>query len=315
MKNKTILIIGVSAVAAVIAVALLIVSLNKKTATNSVTQKPAGSTGSGNISTGASPDLATLGNGTIAVNTPKTDSTQPYATTAPRVESPLKTSGNGVALQPASGSSQPTTTPTEVAYNYNQTDNSFLNTYYPDAKQVITGNQGPQGNIGQDSGNQVLYTTTPATPNGPVLTLPSGFDTSTLKTSSDNSPAAIKKYLQALTAATASFDVVHNSGLITAPLQAQDARAASNNGIEAASILQAIQVIPVPTTVIDLQASYIDSYQQYITYAGELSSFLSSGNNAVSSQESALQTIAGTISTAISTAAGNYQSVSQYYNK
>ncbi len=318
MKNKTIVIIVIGLVAVVAAVAVLFFLLRKQP----VTQTPptqTSSTGTGGVSTGASPDLATVGSGVVVVDTPKSDPTQPDSTTAPRVESPVKTtSGNGVALQPASGSSQPATTTTagnQVSYNYNQSDNNFLNAYYPDAQQVITGNEGPNGNIGQDPANQVLYVTPPPAVSGPELTLPQGSDTSSISTTSDNSPGAVNAYLKALAAATAPFDVVNDSSLVTAPLQDLSPSEAASSGQQASTVLQAISALKTPSSLVDLQASYLDAYELYISFAGQLSSLLNSGDAGIASASGSLETTIQTISTVLTDASTNYKNTAAYYNQ
>jgi hypothetical protein len=226
---------------------------------------------------------------------------------------------SGTALQPTSTTAQSQSASSgaaagTVAYNYNQSDNSFLSSYYPDAQQVITGSDGPAGNAGQDPANQVLYTTAPVNQNtGAGLTAPTGFDLSTVQTSNNNSASAIQTYLSTLASTTASFDIVNNTSLVTAPLQDLSASEATSSGVQAQAVLQALQALTVPSALADLQASYVNAYQQFISYDGQLSSFLSAGTSALNSQGGALENTVNTVSTALNTAATNYQAAISYY--
>jgi hypothetical protein len=317
MKNKTILIIMIGAIAVILAVVVLVILFNKKTTTTSVVSPPTTTTGSGKVSTGASPDLVVVGSGVVNVVTPKSDPTQPYATTAPRVEPAITASnGSGTALQPTSTASQSqSASSSEVAYNYNQSDDSFLNDYYPDAQVVIAGGDGPAGNAGQDPSNQVLYTTAPVDQNtGPGFTAPTdGFNPTTLPTSTNNSQPAITNYLNQLASTTASFDIVNNSSLVTAPLQSLDASAAATANGQAQAVLTALQALVVPSDLVDLQASYVDAYQQFISYDTQLAAFLNSGATNINSQSAAIENAVTTVSNSLNSASSNYQAAISYY--
>jgi hypothetical protein len=337
MKNKNIIFITIGAVAVVIIAIVLVIVLTKKNPTTTTTTPPVGSTGTGTVSTGTGStstgtgssttttpgnSTVTLGNGQVAVITPQLNATQPYATTAPRVEPKATTStGSTTPLQSGSSSTSGNSSSSQVAsantnYNYNQSDSSFVQQYYPDANAVINGGNGAAGNAYDDPADQIIFTTGNSSSSGPQLTAPSGFDTSSLNISQDSSYSNDLAYLSALQSTTAVFDIINNTGYITQPLQDQSVAEANAYVKEAQTVLAAIQNLTVPGNLVDLQASYVAVYQQYIAYGQGLATFLNSSNSSDAAQsEGTLQGTASTLSQTIQTAIENYQNATTYYTQ
>jgi hypothetical protein len=346
MKNKNIIFITIGAVAVVIIAIVLVILFTKKQPATTTTTPPVGSTGTGTVSSGGTGSsttgtgtgtgsststtpgnsTVTLGNGQVAVITPQLNATQPYATTAPRVEPKATTStGSTTPLNSGSSSSSGSTSGNsssgQVAsantnYNYNQSDNSFVQQYYPDANTVINGDNGVAGNAYDDPADQIIFTTGNSSTSGPQLTAPSGFDTSSLNVSQDSSYSNDTAYISALQSTTAVFDIVNNTGYITQPLQDQSVSEANSYVKEAQTVLAAIQNLAVPSNLVDLQASYVATYQQYIAYGQGLASFLNSSTTTQASlSESNLESTATALSQTIQTAIGNYQNASAFYTQ
>jgi hypothetical protein len=346
MKNKNIIFITIGVVAMVIIAIVLVIVLTKKQPTTTTTTPPVGSTGTGTVSSGGTGSsttgtgtgtgsststtpgnsTVTLGNGQVAVIAPQLNATQPYATTAPRVEpkpttstgstTPLNSGSSGSSGSTSGNSSGGQVASANTNYNYNQSDNSFVQQYYPDANTVINGQNGPAGNAYDDPADQIIFTTGNSSSSGPQLTAPSGFDTNSLKVSQDSSYSNDQAYLSALQSTTAVFDIVNNTGYITQPLQDQSAAEANSYVQEAQTILAAIQNLTVPGNLVDLQASYVAAYQQYIAYGQGLSSFLNSSSDTEASlSEGNLQGTASALSQTIQTAIQNYQAATTFYTQ
>lgn len=337
MKNKNIIFITIGAVAVVIIAIVLVIVLTKKQPTSTTTTPPVGSTGTGTVTTGTGStstgtgsstttpgnSTVTLGNGQVAVIAPQLNATQPYSTTAPRVE-PKATTSTGSTTPLNSGTSSTTgnsSTGSQLAsantnYNYNQSDNSFVQQYYPNTNSVINGQNGPAGNVYDDPADQIIFTTGNSSSSGPQLTAPSGFDTNSLNISQDSSYSNDLAYLNALQSTTTVFDIVNNTGYITQPLQDQSAAEADSYVKEAQTVLAAIQNLTVPGNLVDVQASYVASYQQYIAYGQGLSAFINSSSSAEASlSEGNLQGTASALSQTIQTAIQNYQAATAFYTQ
>jgi hypothetical protein len=334
MKNKNILFITIGVVVLVLVTIVIVVMIGKKQPSTSGTTTPAGSTGTGsvssvpgNTSTGSTASTSgnstvTLGSGSVAVIAPHLNATQPYSTTTPRVEpKPSTASSNNTPLQSGTSGNSSSGSGSQVAsaaanYNYNQSDSSFVQQYYPDAQQVISGDEGVAGNAKDDPADQIVFTTANGSSTGPNLAPVTGFDTNTLNISQDSSYSADLAYLNALKSATASFDIVNDTSYITQPLQDRSPSEASADVQQAQTILTAITNLTVPGNLVDVQASYVAVYQQYITYGSGLATFLNSSDAAsVSLSESSLEGAAGALSQTIGIAIQNYQNANSFYTQ
>ncbi len=214
-----------------------------------------------------------------------TDNSQPYAVNEPRSNEP--------AQQPPAQANNPQANQNQIAaavaagvlpdasgnyvqhidnsgvnqfdvsqYNYSLPDNQFLQTYYPDSSEVISGST--PTDLALNAQDPVLVSNSADTGSLSSDTIPvdNSVDPSELNVSSDNSDAAIGNYIQDLAANTSSYDLVDNPSLLSGIAN----NATSQNDLKSAgttvsNIVSMLKKQPVPSKLLGLHQSYVAMYE------------------------------------------------------
>ncbi len=283
MSKKALIISGLSVLAVIIIIAVVL-ALGKKTPQQAQNQNPTTGTGTVGQQEG---QQAPQQQPAFQIHT---DNSQPYAVNAPRSNEPQQqpqqqqanslgqqqqtqkqlaaaiaagvlpdANGNYVQKIDNSGVNQ-----FDVSqYNYDLPDNQFLQAYYPDASQVI--NAQTPTDMALNAQDPVLISSTSGGSSNTApeaIPLNNAVDPSQLKVSQDNSAEAINNYLQGLSSATAPYDVVDNTGLMSAiaggTSSANDLKQA---GSTVSGIISQLKQEPVPSDMLGLQQSYVAMYE------------------------------------------------------
>jgi|GEM_PF-5342582 len=272
MSKKVIISIAIVVLVAVGALVFFV--LNKKAPTPFVQQTPASSTtGTGTASSGA---------GSVAVVTRGfqvyQDPADPFSKILPR-----QGQADELALQPKpvinppeqTQTATPTISPNDITNpDYtNLSQSQFLAKYYPDASQVISG----QSAASQDGGDPALISYGQPANNTDTIPSDPTIDPTKFKTSPDNSVQALSDYMQNINTNVANLDLVNNVDPLQNILQNPDPNTITQQIQQTQGILNSIQNLSVPSSVIGMQQSVYGLYQNYSTFLNDLNKLSTAG--------------------------------------
>ena len=331
MQNKRIILIVVLGLAAVI-VAVLAFVLFSKNNQQSAQQTPSGTnTGTTGTTSG------TGGVGVVQQNkstfSPHVDLTQPFATTLPRVDSPPAqpvtqsdqqtinqkvangeiADANGMYVQKVSNTGM-TDSQQQTYNNYkNLDDNTFLAQNYPDAQNVVD-NTTPQS-VATSNQDPIIYqnnvqSTTPST-----IPLVPGIDPKLFKTTSGNDQAALDKYFNAVAGVLQILNI-QDPKLVSDVLQNLDQNTIFQYQQLDQQALAQLQTITVPNSMLGLQQSYYQAYQDYSQLLSDSIRAINAASNSTQAADltGVLQTDTSNFTDALSNLSTNIDTASAIVN-
>lgn len=297
MSGKKSIIIAVGVLVAILAIGFVLFSGKKQP------QQQAQNTGGQNVTTGTGsfvqvapgPTYDLRGNLVV-----KTDPTQPFASVAPRAAEPAQ--NNQLAQTPTGSSLQFQNysqavnnglirdqngmyhqvvntsgfSPAELqTYNYALPDDQFLQTYYPQANDLLnSGNPASASNLTQGADSLAIL---PNNPNQTVDVVP-GVDPTLFKIISADDHTSLMNYINQLSNITSAFDIYNDQNTINNALSSSNTDTLNSYGAEAKAVQDKIVALAVPQGLLGLAQAYYQAYQDYQNFINfEIASIEASG--------------------------------------
>lgn len=161
--------------------------------------------------------------------------------------------------------------------NYNLDWNNFINQYYPNYQDIIDGQT--EGQLAGKKGESLVIDNTPAQQLPTTIADVPSVESSRFQTSSDNSQANIRDYLQRLNQAKADFDLINDENTVSTSLGSSDLALVRDYQSRSLAAIGRITTVRVPTSMLGLSKSYVLLYQSFGTVMQDQIDMVNAGSD------------------------------------